>query len=118
MSPIHQRLWSTGQWLVYIGLVGGLVVGVTASLNDLDPPPWLDQAANITGWTFVGGALILWAYALRFYFRVQKNLRVIQSATYLMVAICLNFLAPIIFMVFNTADQHESREVSNSREES
>lgn len=99
MSPTHQRIWSAGQWLVIIGFLGAIILGLAVTGPSRNAPEAVSLAQETLGWAFVAGCFILWGYALRFYFRIEKSLGVPRSALYLAIVIGLNMLAPVAFMI-------------------
>jgi hypothetical protein len=49
-------------------------------------------------WIAMLGTLILWAYGVRFYWRVQQRLGVVRSAVYLAIVVGFMWLSPLLFM--------------------
>lgn len=99
-----QGLWKIGTRLQILSILGMVGICVAAAYLDIQGhlPGTIESKLLIPSFVmlsiFVAGSIIVWLFALKFYRKRSFFFSPVQSSMYLLLLICLLWLAPYVFI--------------------
>ncbi len=105
MPLMRDKLWKIGRNLLLASFGCLILLVITAEILNAADSTWLLTIGNLICVPLLIGAIIVWAFAIRFYARVHQDLGVTRSAVYLAILICMNWVSPFIFIAVEGRDR-------------